>query len=72
MEVYIVIVLLAPTAKQKHDDGMVPTIVVPMTAVIAKDEQTAAMKAARLVPTEYAEKVDQLEVKIVPFKTAAR
>lgn len=72
MDVYMVVVVLVPTPKQLHDDGAVPTIIVPATAVIAKDEQTAAMKAARLVPQEYAEKVDQLEVKIVPFRAATR
>lgn len=70
--VYMVCVVLNPTQKAKHDDGAVPTIIVQPTAVIARDQQTAAMKAARLVPQEYADKVDQLEVKIVPFTAVAR
>lgn len=70
MEVYIVVVVKNPTAKQKHDDGAVPTIVVQPTAVMAKDETQAAMKAYRLVPEEFSGKEDLLEVKFLSFRSA--
>ena len=69
MEPYLVIVIKNPTAKQKHDDGAVPTIVVQPTAVMAKDETQAAMKAHRLVPQEHAEKEDLLEVRVLSFRS---
>lgn len=72
MEPYLVIVILQPTKKQKDEEGAVATIVVPPTAVMAKDESQAAMKAFRFVPEEHAGKDDRLEVKILPFRAASR
>ena len=68
MEPFLVIVILQPTAKQKHDDGSAPMIVVQPTALMAKDETSAAMKAYRLVPEEHASKEDRLEVRVLPFR----
>lgn len=67
MEVFLVVVVLKPTDKQKFDDGAVPQIVVQPQAVIAKDQTQAAMKAHRLVGEEYADKADRLEVRVLPF-----
>lgn len=72
MEPYLVIVILQPTKKQKDEEGAVATIVVPPTAVMAKDESQAAMKAFRFVPEEHAGKDDRLEVRILPFRAASR
>lgn len=72
MEPYLVIVMLQPTKKQKDEEGAVPTIVVPPTAVMAKDETQAAMKAFRFVPEEHAGKDDRLEVRVLPFRAASR
>lgn len=71
MEPYLVIVILNPTPKQKHDDGAIPQIVVNATAVLAKDETQAAMKAHRLVPEEHADKTDRLEVRVLSFRNVA-
>lgn len=68
MEPYLVIVIKNPTAKAKHDDGAVPQIVVQPQAVMAKDEQQAAMKAHRLVPEEFAKNEDLLEVRVLSFR----
>lgn len=72
MEVFFVCVLLQPTAKQKHDDGAVATIIVQPTAVLAKDETQAAMKAHKFVPDEHADKIDRLEVKVLSFRPTGR
>jgi hypothetical protein len=72
MDPFIIVVILQPTKKQKDEDGAVPVIVVPMQAVMAKDENQAAMKAHRLVPEEHAGKDDRLEVKVLPFRSAGR
>lgn len=69
MEPFLVIVIKNPTAKQKHDDGAVPTIIVQPQAVMAKDETQAAMKAHRLVPEEFAKNEDLLEVKVLSFRS---
>jgi hypothetical protein len=72
MEPYFVIVILQPTAKQKHDEGTVASIVVQPTAVMAKDEAGAAAKAMRLVPEEHAGKEDRLEIRVLPFRQVGR
>ena len=72
MDPFLVIVILQPTKKQKDEDGAVATIVVQPTAVMAKDEAQAAMKAYRLVPEEHSGHDDRLEVKVLPFRGAAR
>ncbi len=72
MEVFLVTVILQPTAKQRHDDGAVPQIIVQPQAVLAKDETQAAMKAHKFVPDEHADKMDRLEVRVLPFRALVR
>ena len=72
MELYLVAVILQPTKKQKDDEGAVPIVVVQPTAVMAKDESQAAMKAFRFVPEEHSTKDDRLEVRVLPFRLASR
>lgn len=72
MEVFLVCIVLKPTQKQAHDDGAVPQIIVQPTAVIAKDEQQAAMKAFRFVPEEHAGKEDRLDVRVMAFRRSER
>ncbi len=67
MDLYLVAVILNPTPKEKHDNAAVPTIVVPATTVIAKDEANALAKALKLVPEEHANKDAQLEPRAIPF-----
>lgn len=68
MELYLVAVILNPTKKQRDEDGVVPTVIVQPQAVMAKDEQQAAMKAVRFVPEEHADNDDRLEVRVLPFR----
>lgn len=68
MEPYLVIVILNPTKKQAEEEGTVATIVVQPQAVMAKDEKHATVRAMRLVPEEYADKDDRLEVRVLPFR----
>lgn len=72
MNVYLIVITLDPTQKAKHDDGAVPTIIVPATAVIAKDSQQASMKAMGLVPAEHTSSADRLSVHLLSFTAASR
>lgn len=72
MELYLVAVILQPTKKERDDIGAGALVIVQPTAVVAKDEASATMKAARLVPEEHAGKDDRLEVRVIPFRTANR
>ena len=58
---------LRPTKKETEDDGAEPVIVMEAKTIYAKDQQTAAMKAAREIPEQYADKLDRLEVAVRPF-----
>lgn len=66
MNLYMVAIILLPTAKEKHDAGTGPLVIVQPQAVMAKDENQAAMKAFRFIPEEHAGKEDRLEVKVPP------
>lgn len=72
MELYFVAVILHPTKKEKDEVGTGSTVIVQPQAVLAKDEQQAAMKAFRFVPDEHSSKEDRLEVRVLPFRSATR
>lgn len=71
MELWLVAVILRPTKKQADEDGLGAIVVVQPQAVLAKDKETAGMKAFRFVPEEHAGKEDRLEVRVLPFRGAA-
>lgn len=71
MDLYLVAVILVPTKKQREEGEQQAMLVVQPTAVVAKDEQHATMKAIRLVPDEHANKDDRLEVRVIPFRKPA-
>jgi hypothetical protein len=66
MKPFLVTVVLNPTKKQA-EDGENPVIVVNTQTILAKDEQNARVKGARLVPPDHADKDDRLEVFVMPF-----
>lgn len=69
MDLFLVAVLLHPTKKQKDEEGTLPLIVVPATAVVAKDAASAGAKGLRMVPEEHDGKDDRLDVRVLPFRT---
>lgn len=70
-EVYLVCVVLKASKKQlKEDEDAADMIVVQPTAILAKSEQLAMVKALRLVPEDHAKKDDRLEVRVIPFRRA--
>jgi hypothetical protein len=71
MEPYLVCVFLRPTPKQA-EDGEVAILVVPATTVLAKDNNQAAVKAMKLVGSEYDGKEERLEVRVLPFQKCCR
>lgn len=69
-DVFLVVVTVLPS-KKEAEDGSAPKIVVPVTAVIARDREQAAMKANRLIPLDQLEgKEDRLDVRVLPFPRA--
>ena len=71
MNVYLVVLVMKPTAKQVYDDGTVPTIVAGPHPVIADSETNAAAKAMRFLPDELKGREDRIEVSVLPFRRQA-
>lgn len=69
MDLYMVAVILNPTAREKKA-GKHPELVVEPKGVMANDEQHAVLKAHRLVPEQHVDKDDRLEVRVCPFPLA--
>lgn len=70
MDLYLVAVILRPTKKQLDEEGTAACVIVQPQAILARDEQQAAMKAYRFIPEEHAGKEDRLEVRVLPFGRA--
>lgn len=59
------VVLYHPRKKGKAQDKS--EIIVDMERVIAKGEQEAVILASRLIPEEYTDKLEDVEIAIRPF-----
>ncbi len=44
-----------------------PQIIVEPKTILAKDEKQASMIAARAIPEQYIDKLDQIEIAVRPF-----
>ena len=67
MSIFLGVVMLNPTIKEK-EDGKQTQIIVPVTAISACTKEQATMKMSRLVPKEYSDSDDLLEVVVCnPF-----
>ena len=55
--------------KKEEEDGKAKKseLIVDVKRVIATDERAVAMMAARDIPAEYADRLDQMEIAIRPF-----
>lgn len=69
MELYLVAVTLRPTDKQKFDEGAGEKLVVEPKAIMAKDEAHAGAKALALVPDEYQNAEERLDVRVLSFRS---
>ena len=66
MKIYQYAVMLHPTEDDKKA-GKTSLIIVPVTTVIAQNDQAAILLAGRAIPEEYLDKLDRSEVAIRPF-----
>ena len=56
-----------PTEKQAKEDDMKPKLILEIQTILAKDEGQATLIAARRIPKDYEEKLDQVQVIVRPF-----
>lgn len=60
-------VLWHPTEKDAEDNGTKSKVIVELTTVLAADERAATMHAARAIPADYTDQLDQVEIAVRPF-----
>lgn len=65
---YAVLYHPKPTKEQRDAGEDAPTtLVTGPNTILAKDEKVATLMAARNIPTEFADKLDKVEIIIRPF-----
>uniref|UniRef100_A0A6H1Z9B2 Uncharacterized protein n=1 Tax=viral metagenome TaxID=1070528 RepID=A0A6H1Z9B2_9ZZZZ len=65
-KVFQFVVVIHPTDKEAEEGGS-SKVIVPVTAVIANDQNSATLQAGRAIPEEYLSKLDRIEVAVRPF-----
>lgn len=55
-----------PTTEERKE-GKREKLVVPVSTVLANDQQTATILAGREIPKEYLDSLDQVQVVVRPF-----
>ena len=71
MEPYLVCVFLRPTQREE-EEGKVPEIVVKPELILARDSGLATAKALGLVPDNFKNFDDRLEVRCIIFQKTGR
>ena len=66
MKAYQYLIIWNPT-EQQEEDGQKSKIVSEIRTILARDERSATLIAARDIPKEYLEQIDQIEVALRPF-----
>lgn len=64
--VFECIAVYQPTDKER-EDGKSDEIIVPLMTLLAKDAQSATLAAARAIPEEFADRLDQVLLATRPF-----
>lgn len=58
--------ILHPSEKEQ-EDGIASKVIVDVTTILAKDQQSATLLAARAIPEEFIETLDRVELVLRPF-----
>jgi hypothetical protein len=66
MKLFQFAILWHPTEQQRKD-GQLDKILVDVGSFLQKDQNTALLAIARLIPEEYANQLEQVEIVIRPF-----
>ena len=66
LKMFVYIVVLHPTKYERHR-GATPKVIVPLGALLAKDEADVGMQVGPLIPEEHRALTDRIEVAARPF-----
>ncbi len=67
MKAFQYIIIHHPSEAAKKLKTVKDEILVPLTTVLAADQQSALLLAARVIPDHYLDSLDEIEVAIRPF-----
>ena len=56
-----------PTAKQIKDEDLKSIFIIEPETILAKNAEAVKMKAVMLIPQEYADELEQVDVVVRPF-----
>jgi hypothetical protein len=60
-------VILKPTAQEEKEQTGTSKLVLGPSHLLAKSQEEATMKITRLIPVEYDDKLERLDITIRPF-----
>ena len=60
------VIIFTPSEKEEKD-GVRSKLLVDVTNVLSSDEKSVAILAARQIPEDYLERLDQVNIAIRPF-----
>lgn len=66
MKLFQYAVIFVPK-KSDSKDAEKPRVLVPVTEVLAVDERSVTLMAARAIPEDYTNRLDEIEVAVRPF-----
>jgi hypothetical protein len=67
MKIYEFAAIFLPKERKDEKIAEKAAIIVQPTTILAKDEKEAMLKAARALPEDYVDKLDQVEICVRPF-----
>ena len=67
MAIYWVAVEELPTKKERDEENLLPKLLLPPVAVVARDDKDAALKVAMNHPVLKDAKPDRIQVTVRPF-----
>ena len=67
MKIYEVAVLFVPEEKKNEDMVEKPMLLVRPIAILAKNDAAAQIQAARMIPVNYEDRLEQIQVVVRPF-----
>jgi hypothetical protein len=66
MKIFEYAIMLHPT-KKAREEGSPSKLITPPTPILAHDQNSAMVLAARKIPEELIDKLDRVEVAVRPF-----
>ncbi len=67
MKIFEVAVLYVPAEKKNEETTEKAVLLVKPIAILAKNDAAAQIQVARMIPAEYEDKLEQIQIAVRPF-----